>query len=113
MTGGYTKLPGGFRERPGPDGRLAYIKTGNEELRSIPARDRLLEVVCHQAGSAKGPRLVAVVSTGWAVVVVGNPDATTTPGRLLTRCRCGPDGHSLSLARLAAEGQTRDRACAS
>lgn len=96
----HTQLPGGFRIRPDGHGGVSFIKVGNETLRAIPARERLLEVVCHAAGSRSGPRLVAVVTFDWQLHVVANPEAEEEPGRLLTRCRCGPEGHSLSLARI-------------
>lgn len=96
----HSRLSDGFRIRPDGAGGLAYIKVGNEMLRAIPRSERMLEVVCRAAGSRKGPRLVAVVTHDWQLQVVNNARVLDAPGHVFTQCRCGPEGHSLSLARV-------------
>jgi hypothetical protein len=100
----HSKLPDGFRNRPDGRGGLAYVKTGNEILRAIPGGDRLLEVVCHESGSRRGgPRLIAIVTKDWQLRVVNNSSAGSEPGRIFTQCRCGPEGHAMSLAKIVAQ----------
>ena len=99
----YHNLPGGFRTRPASDGdSIAYVRPGNGMLRDIPVAERFMEIVCAAGGSARGPRLVAVVTTTWNLEVERTPLATAGPGRVYTPCRCGPKGHDLDIAKVEA-----------
>jgi hypothetical protein len=97
----HSKPHGLYRIRPAPPGgQLGYVKIGNESVRDVPAAERMLEVVCHDAGSRKGPRLVAIVTKDWQIRGTEGQVDLTEPGRFYTRCRCRDDGHTLVLAKL-------------
>ena len=110
-TGGYGREPEtGSRFRPDERGG-GVARRGNRQLREVPMKDRVLEIVCHEGGFRQQPHLVALVARNEGTEQLFT--ATTTPNprgnRLLGRaqrladsdrvvwsaCRCARGEHTI------------------
>ena len=76
-TGGYGREPEtGSRFRPDERGG-GVARRGNRQLREVPMKDRVLEIVCYEGGFRQQPHLVALVARHEGTEKLFT--ATTTP----------------------------------
>jgi len=109
--GGYGREPEtGSRFRPEERG-AGVARRGNRQLREVPMKDRVLEIVCHEGGFRQQPHLVALVARDegteklFTATTTPNPRGNRFVGRaqpladsdrvVWSACRCARGEHAI------------------